>query len=249
MKDIFTRGLRLFTGIIYESVNEYRTFTHIKSVFNDEWYNFIIPKVSPDQLDLTGVNKLIESERANGFSLSYYVPDSLFKLFNIYFNNTKHINTSSDYFICMNNINKYNPIGQLILVDNSTIDTYVAMSQVCFPEWANNEEYARHMYKHQNSNKEKMVSTYLLKDNNKYIGFCGIIGSIKDNLAYFHNTGVLPEFRRKGYFTAIIQHLLNISLKSGITDTYALVENNSGSYHGLTKLGYKVEDKYHLFST
>ncbi|MFZ2199286.1 MAG: GNAT family N-acetyltransferase [Microgenomates group bacterium] len=248
MSDIFDRGLKLFSGIIYETINEYSTFTHIKSVFNDEWYNFIVPEVDPDKLDSAEVRRVVDAEAKRGVSLSYYISDALHNQYKTFFEGSSHLNTSTDYYICNQHQNIYKPSGELILVDDSTIDAYVSMSRTCFPDWASNESYARHMYRHQKANQEKIVLNYLLKDNDNYVGFCGFIGSKKENLAYFHNTGVLPEYRRKGYFTAIIQHLINLTITSGITKSYALVENNSGSYHGLIKIGYKVEEKYHLFS-
>lgn len=249
MSDVFIRGLQLFTGIIYESVNKYPTFTHIKSFFKDEWYNFIAPTIAPNQLNSAEVKKLIDSETKLGVSLSYYISNDLFSQYATYFRDSNHFNTSTDYYICSQHQHSYKPAGKLILVDDSTIDTYVSMSKICFPEWASNESYARHMYQHQKTNQGKIVRNYLLNDNGVYVGFCGFIGSKNENLAYFHNTGILPEYRRKGYFTAIIQHLINFSVKSGINESYALVENDSGSYHGLIKLGYEVQEKYHLFST
>lgn len=250
MKDIFNRGLELFTGIIYEPVNRYSTFIHIKSVFSDEWYNFIVPTVEPDKLDWSLAKSIIASERGNGISMSYYVPDEYFDQYRKYFtNNESQDYTSSDLYICKHIYSTYEPVGELILLDDTTIDLYVSMAKICFPEWANNEEYARHMYHQQNNNKNKIVKNYLLRHNDEFVGFCGLIGLADENLAYFHNTGVMPEFRRKGYFTSIIKHLINKTKLLNITDTYALVEQDSGSYNGLIKMGYSVEDKYHLFST
>ncbi len=249
MNDIFDRGLRLFDGIIYESINRYPTFIHIKSIFSDEWYNFIVPIVQSGRMDWTHAEIIINLEKINGYSLSYYVPESLLSDYVEYFASNDHNkNLGSDVFSCKQVLEKYTPLGELTLVDDETITTYIRMAKTCFPDWANNEEYAIHMYDHQKNNKQLVVQNYLLKHNDTFVGFCGMICSQKDNLAYFHNTGVLPEFRRKGYFNAIIQHLINTVISLKISDTYALVENESGSYYGLSKLGFTVEDKYHLFS-
>ena len=40
---IFWRTLRLQLESTNQSIDEYPTFIHVRSVFNDEWYNFIIP--------------------------------------------------------------------------------------------------------------------------------------------------------------------------------------------------------------
>lgn len=250
MNNIFERGLKLFEGIIYESINRYPTFIHIKSVFRDEWYNFIVPTVEPSQLDWSKVKSIISSEKEKGISMSYYVPDQYYEQYSRYFT-SKEIqeNISSDLYICKHVDEEYEPIGELILLDDSNIDQYTSMSEKCFPEWANNVEYADHMYDHQKNNKDQIVYNYLLRHDNKYVGFCGFIGLAGENLAYFHNTGVMHEYRRKGYFNSMIKHLLNKAKSLNITDVYALVEQDSGSYHGLTKLGFIVNAKYHLFST
>lgn len=250
MSDIFNRGLDLFTGIIYRSITSYPTFMHIKSIFRDEWYNFIIPNVSPDNLNWDQALSIINSEKEQGYLLSYYIPDDLFNQYIKYFKvNSKNENIGSDFYIAKHIENKYSPIGNLVLVDDTTIQKYVDMAKICFPEWETNKQYAMHMYEQQKINKQLVVRNYLLKHDNNFVGFCGMISSQKNNLAYFHNTGVLPKHRRKGYFAAIIQHLVNLSIPLGISDTYAIVENESGSYHGLIKLGFIVKDKYHLFST
>jgi GNAT superfamily N-acetyltransferase len=250
MKNIFERGLNLFDGVIYDPIIKHPTFSHIKSIFCDEWYNFIVPKVSPDKLNWSETSNVIKSQKEIGISMSYYIPDNLSQLYKDYFTkDNKHTSTSSDYYICKHVDAKSTPIGQLFLVDDSSLKILIGMAKICFPEWPNNEQYARHMYEHQKSNSHKIVRNYLLKQDNNLVGFCGLIASQVDNLSYFHNMGVLPEFRRKGYFTAMVEHLINISIEYGISDTYGLVENGSGSYHGLTQLGYVVEDKYHLFST
>jgi N-acetylglutamate synthase-like GNAT family acetyltransferase len=250
MKNIFERGLRLFDGIIYKPVKRYSTFFHIKSVFNDEWYNFISPTIEANLLDWDNAKSIISSEKANGVSMSYYISEKLVSSYKKYFSEAGKNNCiGSDYYICKHIDNKSTPIGELVLVDDQTIEVLINMAKICFPEWNNNEEYARQLYKNQKISNHKIARNYLFKYDNNLVGFCGLIGSESDNLSYFHNIGVLPEFRRNGYFTAMIKHLINISLEYDITDTYALVENGSGSYHGLTKLGYKVDDKYHLFST
>jgi GNAT superfamily N-acetyltransferase len=204
----------------------------------------------PSDFDHLQAESIINSEKNVGVSLSYYIPDNFLSAYTKYFQlSGNHVNISSDYYIFRHVEQKLSPIGELVLVNDQTIQEYVHMAKICFPEWANNEEYANHMYYHQKNNRQLVVRNYLLQIDNKFVGFCGIIGSEKNNLAYFHNTGVLPEFRRKGYFTAMIQHLINTTISFGISDTYALVENESSSHHGLIKLGYTVQDKYHLFST
>ncbi len=250
MKNIFESGLKLFDGIIYSSITKYPSFTHIKSIFSDEWYNFIVPCVDPKLLDWDHANRIIESQKAEGVSMSYYVPDSLSNLYQQYFSSVEiHDCVSSDLYICKKIENSYSPTGNLVLLDDTTVDTYASMAKICFPEWANNEEYAKHMYEQQKNSKTHIVKNYLLHHENTIVGFCSLIAKEKENLSYFHNTGVLPEFRRKGHFTNMIQNLMNETKKLNIDNVYALVEQDSGSYNGLIKLGYTVQDKYHLFST
>lgn len=250
MKNIFESGLKLFSGIIYKTIDRYPTFIHIKSIFDDEWYNFIVPIVNSNQLDWEKVIKIIASEKKNGVSMSYYVPNKLLTDYQSYFSrNDNNIYTSSDVYICKKINEIYCPKGELVLVDDKSLQKNIDMAKICFPEWTNNEQYSRHMYDYQKNKGELIVRNYFLRVDGDDVGFCSCMESQELNLSYYHAIGVLPEFRRKGYFTAMIQHLMNETKKLNIDNVYALVEQDSGSYNGLIKLGYTVQDKYHLFST
>lgn len=250
MNDIFNRSNQLFTGIIFDSLNKYETFTHIRSIFNDAWYNFIVPDVPPGELNWSQVQEVIRVEVSHGFQLSYYIPTRLLAKYIKYFeNNGKNKDLGSDIYMFKQNKAQLTTTGELILVNDHNIEEVINIAKICFPDWANNEEYSRHMYKHQKNDTNLIVKNYLYSFDKQVVGFCGIIASLALNLAYFHGIGVLPDYRRKGHFTAIVQNLINDSIALGISDTYALVELNGGSYHGLTKLGYTPADKYYLFST
>jgi len=250
MSDMFNRSNQLLTNILFESVNNYPTFTHIKSIFSDEWYNFIAPHVTSDKLAWDEINSIITQENKRDFKLSYYISEQLLADYSNYFSEHKHNKEiGTEYYIFKSSKDPITELGELVLVDDSLIEEYVSMGKICFPDWENNETYARYVYQRQQESQTLIIKNYLFRYENQFVGFCGIIASPKQNLAYFHNVGVLPAYRRRGHFTSITHHVINTSLSFGITDTYALIEYNGNSYHGLTKLGYESVDKYHLFST
>ena len=120
MRNIFEQGLKLFDGIIYESINRYPTFIHIKSVFSDEWYNFIVPTTKPSLLDWAKVKSIINLEKEKGVSMSYYVPDQYVDLYKEYFSHTeKREYTSSDLYICKKIDRTYASVGDLVLLSDS----------------------------------------------------------------------------------------------------------------------------------
>jgi len=250
MTTIFARSNQLLTGVLYDFIQEYPTYFHLKSIFSEAWYNFIVPKVDPTQLDWDHINSTINHERNLKFQLSYYISHRFLPAYQQYFVEHYHNEQiGSECYVFKHSNHSLPTVGELVLVENSNIEEYVHCGKVCFPEWDNNESYARLVYQLQQNRTNCMITNYLFRVDQQIVGFGGIIASVNQNLSYFHNVGVLPQYRRRGYFTAITQHMINVCLSRGISDTYALVEENEASYHGYLKLGFAVDDRYYLFTT
>ncbi|KKS31275.1 MAG: hypothetical protein UU93_C0019G0010 [Candidatus Amesbacteria bacterium GW2011_GWA2_42_12] len=244
----FKENNRVLLGILYESINEHDTFTHVRSVFTDKWYNFIVPAVTPDKFDWALSTKVIENEQKNGFSLSYYVPQPLYSANKSYFTQLGKENESeSDFYVFVKNEHRKKTQGKLVLIDVTTLQNFLEMVKVCFPEWENNETYSRYFYQLQNKNTDHLIKNYMYRIGNKDVGFCGYVGSQKQNVAYIHNTGVLPRYRRKGYFSNMIQLLANFSVENNIENSFALVDQDGASFMALQKLGFETKCKYYLF--
>lgn len=249
MKSIFDRSTELLTGVIFNSVSKKATYTHLKSFLNDAWYNFIIPHVPSKDLSWDETKELVREEKKDGYSLSYYVPEKLAKDYQEYFAENNHKAFGTDFFMLVKNKKHGELMGELIETDDSNIDEFVSMAKVCFSDWDNEEKYARHFYKLQKQDLPKKIKNYIYTIKGEQVGFGAIVVSAEDKLSYIHNTGVLPEHRRRGHFTSMTKHLINESIALGASESYALVEENEASYYGMVKMGFSPVAKFYLFDT
>ena len=244
----FAQNNQILTGIIYDRIIEHETFTHAHSVFPDEWYNFIVPKVGPQELNWEDVKKVVEVEKTVGYSLSYYVPEEQQPAYKQYFLEQGQSNESeSDFAVFATNQITDQVPGSLELVTQDTVEEYIRMDILCFPGWDNSENYCRHFFELQEQEKAANIRNYLYRVNENIVGFGAIVLSPTFNLAYIHNTGILPEHRRQGHFSNLIRHLVNVAVQAEIAESFALVDDGGASHLGLQKLGFEVRHKNYLF--
>jgi hypothetical protein len=245
----FQENNQSLIGVLYDLVAEHETFTHVRSVFKDKWYNFIVPKVLPGMLDWQSVLELTHAEEKGGYALSYYVPERFRSAYKEYFfKRGKENESGSDFQVRAQNIRIDETPGELILVDNKILGNLLKMVEICFPDWDNNQEYTKYFYELQDKASHVVINNYLYRLNGNDVGFCGYVGSLQENLAYIHNTGVLPQYRRQGHFSNMIHHLMNKALESKIEYSFALVDKDGASYLALKKLGFVTKNKYYLFN-
>lgn len=248
MDKFFERSIKFLTGITYLSYNKYPTFNHQKSIFKDGWYNFIIPNVSPSELNWGSIKEVLSSEKEEGYSLSYAISEDKIEEYREAFKIANHPEFGSEFhlFKTIGEVED-NFQGEFEELSEENLEVLQEMGKKCFPEWPNIEEYNRYflkLSKDQGSNKFKNL---LYKVGGEYVGFACVIISKEDNLAYFHNAGILEEHRRKGYFTDMVNYRMKLCKEAGVTDCYSIVEKDGASYNGLKKLGFEEAVKFYLF--
>jgi len=248
MKTIFERSSDLFKGVLLEDTFRHPTFTHLKSVFSDPWYNFIVPHTTPRDLNWQEIDQVIEEEKTRGYTLTYYIRENLLSEFKEYFaSHGNNQEVGSECYMFKHTQKETPTLGEFALVTDDTLNQYINIAKSCFPGWDNSDQYSRLVYQYQTTNQPTESANFFLKVNDDLIGVGGVLYSKEANLAYFHNVGILEEYRRQGYFTAITHHSINFALSKGITDSYALMEFEEPSYKGYKKMGYELKDKYHIF--
>ena len=132
------------------------------------------------------------------------------------------------------------------LVENN-LQEYLQLANICFPEWPNNAEYCMYFYNLGEESLGKFFKTTLIEEDGKLVSFGSIIVDPKIDIAYFHYTGTHPEHRRKGLFSDMARNRCNFAWDNGVKEVFVLVEENSGSHHGLMKLGFKPVATYYLY--
>jgi hypothetical protein len=249
MSSLFDRSNQLLTGITYISFKTYPTFSHLKSIFKDGWYNQIIPSVLSNELDWRSVKEILSTEQKEGYSLSYCIPEDYLKDYQEAFAINGHKPFGSECYIhkSVSQIED-NFMGQFEEVNQGNLETFIEIAKSCFPDWTNNEEYSRLFYNLSQEDQSKVIYRNLLyKVGDQYVVICYLIISEELNLGYIHNTGVLEVHRRRGYFTDMVNYSCKLSLESGASDCYAIVENDGASFMGLSKLGFTPKHNFYLF--
>jgi GNAT superfamily N-acetyltransferase len=240
-------------GIIYSDITRYPTFIHIASSFKDLWYNFIFPTTNVDQFDWDSAFGVIkEQKNIFGKQVSFYIHSTLDKNFQEMLSKNKYSKASSDVYMYKrleeetneSDLNNY----KLETVDKTNEEQYLEMSQLHFPDWENGDKYTRRCLEMNGKVDDKESVAFLLKVNNTAVSSGGIILSPKSNLAYLHNVGTLAEFRRKGYFSIILQKMCAYAKSKGINEVFSIVEEDSASYHGHVKIGFEKRDVFYVYT-
>lgn len=246
-KPIFDRSNKLLEDVVYCKITKHKTFIHMKSFFDDAWYNFITPQVSANEFNWQEASSLISSENSKKVSLSYYISQ---KLLNEYKKELKK-NLGSDIYI----YKKLEDEGEIrsgiefVEVNDDNIRKFNKIAVECFPGWSNTEKYSRHFLELSKKHSDKVSKNFLMKIEGEFVGIGCIVIWKKGNLSYLHNMGTIKKQRRKGLFLEFSKYLCNQSLKRKVDEVYALVEEDSGSYNGFKKLAFEVQEKYHLFDS
>ena len=247
--NFFDRSLEFFTGVLYKNISKYPTFTHLKSYFNGCWYNFLIPNVHISDFDWSQAIELIDSEKRNGYDLSFYISLILMEEYRPVLEKKGHKMLGSEVYI-FKTIDRMLPdiSCKYENVTDSTIDFFVKMDKECFPDWENNEEYSRYFHEKSKIGGDPTIYNVLARKDGDYVGFGSAIISAKLGLSYLHNTGVVEKFRRLGIYSDLVIQRCNKSLGLGAKDIFAIVEEDSGSFWALSKLGFKPVATYYIYS-
>lgn len=237
----------------FTTIIETDSYRFIKSIFNDPWYNYIIPKVDdPKDFDWKITEKINSNERSHGVGVSYYIEDGILDTFKPKIIDLGYELFGTDVYLYNSTDSYPNEVtyGKIRPIEESHIDSYVNTAKVCFDEWHNEEKYCRftlNLSKTSDTDKRENITLVTYEDE-IITSFGLILIDPARNVGYIHNTGTHEKYRRMGYFTRMIDVLGSIAKQKGLENVYVLVEKDEASYKGLIKLGFKISTTYNLFS-
>jgi hypothetical protein len=247
--DILALNNRLLQGILIAEINPFPTFKVIKSVFTDRWYNLITPTTDSGSFDWEQAAQVIRKEKKLGFEFSYYI-----KINDNYEGFARELQkrgcgvVMTDILPVKEITHPFNEVSCEVTPVTADLEgTYVDISSACFPDWDNNREFCRRLFKAQKKKGDKMVANYLIHKKGQFAGIYSVITSSSLNLSYLTNMGTLPKFRGQGIQTEAIRFHCNHCLEIGIPRVFAIVEPGSVSLHNFEKLGFRKEARYDTF--
>jgi hypothetical protein len=248
--DILRRILRLFVGTNSEKFSEYPTFISNHGIFDNPWYNFVIPKVSETNLDWEKTEFVIEKYKKLGKNPSYYVDKRLFDSYEEELNRKGYEVFGNDVYLVKNVKEKMQfnlPEGYSISTDYD-IKEVIKILEKCFPNWSEESRYTKlwdGYKKHGQIGRD--FETFVIYFDENIVASGSIVVDKVTNLAYLHNAGILATHRRKGLHTALVKKSINFAYESEISEVLAFVEKGGGSYRNCKKLGFKNQAQYFLF--
>lgn len=248
---LYKDNLQLFKNILYKEINNKNTYIHLKGIYNDEWFNFIVPKVSADDLNFYETQNLIKKELQNGYKVSYYINNQINDSYNKKLAELGYNLLATKHYVTKTLTNKFNLQNKNIKkISKTNFESYLAASSSCFPDWPHNKEYSTVFFNLINSNMypKKEFSTFVGLKNNEVVSYGSAIVDENVSLGYLHNSGTLESYRRQGYHTDIVKQRCNWILDHGINKVYAIVEKDGASLKSFKKLGFEIDCTFNIYS-
>lgn len=248
--NIFEDSINLLKGAAFTNIQVEDSFIFLESpaIFSE----YIVPLTFLDKFDTQSADDLYNKNLEENKNISYYIRQTLVSDYEDYLEGLK---LSQDYIdsymvlIIKDYIDFDIKETTLIDVKDENFEEYKEKALELFESWTNEEEYVEYFNSlSKENNDDKIFKDYLLKWNGEVVSIASIIFDVEMNLAYIHNAGTLPEFRRNGYFNIINSFLINKAFELGITRVYAITEKDGESYSAYKKLGFKEQDCYYSFS-
>ena len=244
---LFSKAKQLLSFGYFIDIQEHESFSFLKSIFKSPSYNFIVPKKLSNELDLTRVQELLETQETLGYKFSFYIPDDLVNAYKDFLNSFGYSFKYTDVYVSKQLDQKFNLDKSLKyeFVTESNLNEYLSLVDLCFPDYNNNKEYCEFCL---TLSRRNVNANLLLYKNGTLAGSASSMFSKDVGLAYMHNDCVHPNSRRQGLHHELIKKRINDSIDLGIFEFYANVEENSASYNSYLKLGFQVALKMNVFN-
>lgn len=234
---LFKEVTNTLLDIIYKDFESRQNYFLVEGKISKPWYNLLVPKVKFSKKVGKSLSQIIEKQP----KLSLYIESNLLNSYTNFLNrNFKEFDT--DVYIARNIENKKEMNEQNIRkVDKKSERVYLQIAQECFPDWDEIVDYSKLIM-----NRDK-CHNFIYYSNNTPAAIASLVLNRKDNLCYMHNFATKNKFRRRGIFTRLVRFSSNYCLKNGTARLTAIVQPESPSHIGYTKLGFNSAEGYHLF--
>lgn len=232
------------TGVLY---NEVKSIPSAKVYFSEvpgESYNFLVPDLhDPGLLELETIRQLFQANNKKPCVILHNEHQN--EGFTELLVRNGYKSHGEDCWVLLDvNVYKNREVGaNVVEVTPDTFKDYYSVLSPVFSDFPGNEKYLELCLKsikgELKSNCSDLISKlFLIYDSGKPVAGAGMFYSKSADIAYLHDAGTLPEFRGKGYQTALLKHRANIALSQYITRVYSSVEPGSQSWSNCIKVGF-----------
>lgn len=143
--------------------------------------------------------------------------------------------------------------AEIVEVNSDTFDHFEVVLAEIFKEFSGNKAYIAMCRGTLDGTVTSDVDDFAAKffviyDGETPVAGAGLFYSVKENIAYLHNTGTLEKYRGKGYQTAFIRHRVNLAHELGIDRIYSIVEQGIVSWANMIRNGFNQEECFLVMS-
>lgn len=143
--------------------------------------------------------------------------------------------------------------SDIVEVNSETFDDFEVVLAEIFKEFSGNKKYLQMCRGTLNGNVKSAVEDFEAKffviyDGDTPVAGAGMIYSVKEDIAYLHNSGTLEKYRGKGYQTAFIRHRVNLAHELGINRMYSIVEQGTVSWANMIRNGFSEAECFLVMS-
>lgn len=231
-------------GFLYREIVNTPSADIYLSDIPGEYYNFAVPSVSnPNELDLDTIEKqLLEVKQKPSFVLFSNHQTNGFVEFLV---RNGYKSNGGDCWLVLDKPAYTNSKidAEVTEVTSDLFEDYDSVLSKVFSDFPGNEKYMEICFKSikgeiKSKYSDLVSKLYLIYENGKPAAGAGLFYSKKADIAYLHDAGTLPEFRGKGYQTALVKYRVNIALEQEISRIYTSVEPEGQSWSNCIKVGF-----------
>ncbi len=256
--ELFEQHLKLHEGPIYKELRQEGGLWLARSHINYHWYDLISPAVSLEELDWQKVRQTVEEWKNAKVNFAFYINQTDQVEFEQHLNELglKHNGGDAHMLRDLESSPLGEPPTEILGFELKTVTTenFPAYKQLV-EEIHGKEvwlavagEFAEMLFSaSQNQDQSNKTRIYLGYMHEKPISYAAAIYSTELNIAYLTNSGVHPEYRRRGIHTQMVYGRTKKAVELGISQIYVITGQESDSWHSIQKQGYNEMARYEYY--
>jgi GNAT superfamily N-acetyltransferase len=237
--------------VVYRQIDDKVMYIDLSSYINDKWHNFLRFENSLVSDEVEKLKSMLVEKESTGDEFSLNVVDKFLGEYEQQFIMWGYEKIGSDVLLVRDLEGEGGDDslrGEMVKVVSRSENEKLlkGMVDVCFEGWDKGGEYVDHFLSLDLQNGINDLWIYVV--DGREVGFCGMAVKNEVGDVYLHCTGVMSEYRGKGYFRDMVNYRMGLAAKKGYESVFAFVEFECGSHYALEKMGFKLEDKSWLFA-
>jgi ribosomal protein S18 acetylase RimI-like enzyme len=245
LKDLWQAHARLTDGVIYNKIDRQPKATFFWSDVPGEFYNFAVPNDAFSDDELTNLEREF-AKTGNPPSIVLHAPlqaagmaEKLIR--------KGYKSAGNECWVALDPAAYSEPdpttLAQVIEVTPDTFDQFYEVLSKVFGDWPGNDNYLRICKRSLTGElsgtcPDLSSQFFIIQDDGKPVAGAALLSSKKADAAYLHNAGTLPEYRGRGYQTALVRYRAHLARQAKISKIYSAVEPGSQSWQNFIKAGF-----------